>query len=137
MRIPRAAAWGEKPRAVVVGGAGGSRDGVARGVPRELEIHPIEAPHGWRLVGDLSSENAHLLAAMLAHDGRPPGDVTLDLADLTFVDTIGLHVIARAAADLGGDGRLTLRWADPWLHKVLLLSGIDAFANVDMQEVSS
>jgi anti-anti-sigma regulatory factor len=120
----------------VVGGAGGSGDGFGRGVPRELEIHSIEAPQGWRLVGDLSSEHAHRLAAALAHDGRPPGDMTLDLVDLTFVDTIGLHVIARAAADLDGGGRLTLRWADPWLHKVLLLSGIDAFANVDVQEVS-
>ena len=62
------------------------------------------------------------------------GDMTLDLSELSFVDTIGLHVIARAAADLDGRGRLTLRWTDPWLHKVLLLSGIDAFSNVDMKE---
>ena len=120
----------------MAGGEAGSGDGFARGAPRELEIHPIEATRGWRLIGDLSSENAHVLAAALAPDGRPPGDVTLDLTDLSFVDTIGLHVIARAAADLDGGGRLTLRWTDPWLHKVLLLSGIDAFPNVDMQEAS-
>jgi anti-anti-sigma regulatory factor len=120
----------------VVGGAGGSAGEFERGVPRELLIYPTEAPSGWRLVGDLSSENAHLLAAALAPDGRPPGDVTLDLTELSFVDTIGLHVIARAAADLDGGARLTLRWTDPWLRNVCLLSGIEAFPNVDMQEAS-
>ena len=116
--------------------AGGSADEFERGVPRELVIHPTQAPSGWRLIGDLSSENAHLLAAALAPDRRAPGDVTLDLTELRFVDTIGLHVLARAAADLDGGGRLILRWADPWLHKVLLLAGIDAFPNVHLQDGS-
>jgi len=119
----------------VVGGAGGSGDEFER-EPHELGIRPTEAPRGWRLVGDLSSENAHLLADALAPDGRPSGDLTLDLTDLTFVDTIGLHVIARAAVDLDGAGRLILRWSDPWLRRVLLLSGIDAFPNIDLREGS-
>ena len=121
----------------MAGGVGRSGDGREGGSPRELRIDPTEAPRGWRLVGDLSSENAHLLAAALARDGRPPGDVTLDLTELRFIDTIGLHVIARVAADLDGGGRVILRVAEPWLRKVLLLSGIDAFSNVDIEDGSA
>jgi anti-anti-sigma factor len=96
-------------------------------------------PRGLCLVGDLSSENAHLLTAALAAlagDDGAPGSVTLDLTELSFVDTIGLHVIARAALELDGGGRIILDSAEPWLRKVLLLSGIDAMPNVELTERS-
>jgi anti-anti-sigma factor len=101
-----------------------------------LGIYRTDAPSGWRLTGDLSSENAHQLAAALAPDGRPAGDLTLDLTGLTFVDTIGLHVIARVAAYLDGGGRVILSSPEPWLRKVLLLSGIDTFPNVELNGAS-
>jgi anti-anti-sigma factor len=120
-----------------VDGLGGWGEERERRVPRELTISRTEMPRGLCLVGDLSSENAHLLTAALAAlgaDDGPPGDVTLDLADLSFVDTIGLHVIARAAAELDGRGRVMLDSAEPWLRKVLLLSGIDVMPNVELTE---
>jgi len=116
-------------------GTGGSDGELERHVPRELVISRTETPRGLRLGGDLSSENAHQLSTALAAfaaDGDGHGDLTLELSDLSFVDTIGLHVIARTAHDLGGRGRVTLASAEPWLHKVLLLSGIDALPNVDL-----
>ena len=101
-----------------------------------LAIFPTEAPRGLRLVGDLWSENAHLLTdALRAVDGAP-GDITLDLADVSFLDTIGLHAIARAAAELDGHRRVVLASAEPWLRKLLLLSGIDSFPNVELRERS-
>jgi anti-anti-sigma factor len=106
-------------------------------VPRELTISRTETPRGLCLAGDLSSENAHLLTAALAAlaaDDGAPGDLTLDLTDLSFVDTIGLHVIARAALELDGGGRIILDSAEPWLRKVLLLSGIDVMPNVELTE---
>jgi anti-anti-sigma regulatory factor len=67
--------------------------------------------------------------------GGARDDVTLDLNGVTFIDTIGLHAVARAAAELNG-GRIILHCAEPWLHKVLVLSGIDTFPNVDLQELT-
>jgi anti-anti-sigma regulatory factor len=125
-------------------GSGGSDEKQRRPVPRELTIARTETPRGLCLAGDLSSENAYLLTAALAAlaaDGGAPGDLTLDLTldltDLSFVDTIGLHVIARAAAELVGRGRVLLDSAEPWLRKVLLLSGIDALPNVELTGRSS
>ena len=121
-------------------GRGGLCEDSERRVPRELTIARTETPRGLCLAGDLSSENAHLLTAAvatLASDGGPQGDLTLDLTDLSFVDTIGLHVFARAADDLDGRGRVILHSAEPWLRKVLLLSGIDALPNVELTERSS
>jgi len=121
-------------------GSGESDEEHGRRVPRELTIARTETPRGLSLTGDLSSENAHLLSAALASlaaDGGAQGDLTLDLTDLTFVDTIGLHVIALAASDLDGRGRVMLGSAEPWLRKVLLLSGIDVLPNVELTERSS
>jgi anti-anti-sigma factor len=106
---------------------------TAPGEARDLEIQAIEMPYGFRLVGDLSYESAHVLSAALAGSGAHE-DVTLDLNGVTFVDTIGLHAIARAAAELNG-ARITLHCTEPWLHKVLVLSGIDTFPNVELREL--
>ena len=119
-----------------MGSSEGAKNDVERGSPRELEICVVQSPRGFRLVGDLSSESAHLLAAALSVDGARD-DVTLDLAGVAFVDTIGLHVIARAAAELDSGARIILLAPEPWLHKVLVLSGIDMFPNVDLLEPSS
>ena len=64
------------------------------------------------------------------------GDIVFDLADLTFVDSIGLHVIAHVAAQLGSRGQVTIERADPWLRKVLAISGIEALVNVEVTERS-
>jgi anti-anti-sigma factor len=116
-------------------GSGGSGEEFERPVPSELAISRTQMPLGLRLAGDLSSENAHLLVEALAafsSDGAAPSELTLDLTDVTFVDTIGLHVIAHKATELDGNGRLVLASPGPWLRKVLLLSGIDAFPNVEL-----
>jgi|tagenome__1003787_1003787.scaffolds.fasta_scaffold20805822_2 anti-anti-sigma factor len=120
-----------------MGGSAGSGEGRERTVPRELTISRTETPRGLCLAGDLSSENAHLLTAALAAlaaGDEAPGDLTLNLTDLSFVDTIGLHVIAHAALELDGGGRIILDSAEPWLRKVLLLSGIDVMPNVELTE---
>lgn len=111
-------------------------DNVERVSPRELVICAVQSPPGFRLVGDLSSESAHLLSDALAADGAHD-DVTLDLTGVAFVDTIGLHVIARAAAEVDRGSRIILFGAEPWLHKVLVLSGIDMFPNVELLEPPS
>ena len=104
---------------------------------RRLDILETEAPRRWRLVGELSSEHADRLAAALASSDGDGGDVTLDLTEVTFIDTMGLHVIARTAIELRGTGKLTLEAAKPWVRRVLVLSGIDTIPNVELRQRAS
>jgi anti-anti-sigma regulatory factor len=111
----------------------GGNNQRAPGEARDLEIQAIKTPHGFRLSGDLSYAGAQLLSAALAGGGAHE-DVTLDLDGVTFVDTLGLNAIAGAAAELDG-ARIILHCSEPWLHKVLVLSGIDTFPNVELREL--
>ena len=61
-----------------------------------LTLVPLESPlTGFRLIGELDISTALGLKAAL--DGLPQGSVTLDLAELTFIDSSGLHAIMRFA----------------------------------------
>ena len=115
-------------------GPAGSDDGFGEDGSRELDIIETEAPRGWRLVGELSAEHADRLADALASHGEAAGDVTLDLRRVTFIDTMGLHVIARAAVELEARGKLILEAAEPWVRRVLTMSGVDAIPNVELHE---
>ena len=69
----------------------------------------IEIPHGLRLVGELDMLTAPELEAALvqADNGRV---VTLDLAELTFIDSSGIHLIAEYAESM--DVHLPVRLAN-------------------------
>ena len=62
-----------------------------------------------RVVGDLDMDTAAVLAAQLdrAVEGSA-GDVTVDLARVTFLDSVGLHVLLRARTALDAVGRQLL-----------------------------
>src|SRR3954467_9659990 len=103
-------------------GAEGLGDELDRGEPGGLAIYAMSAPRGLRLVGDLFSENADQLATALDADHDALGDLTLDVSELKFIDTFGLHVIARAAAQLDTRARLIIHAPRAWLRRVFLLS---------------
>ena len=111
--------------------------GLEAPTPRELRIVETRAPRGLRLIGELSSENAETLMEALASDGEAGGDLTLDLEGVTFIDTMGLHVIAQAAMQRDGRGRLVLESASPWIRRVFVLAGIDAIPNVELRRGQS
>ena len=81
----------------------------------------------------MCAAHADRLAAALASGTGAEGDLTLDLRDVTFLDTMGLHVIAEAAIQLGDNGTVILVAAQPWVQRVLLLSGVDAIPNVELR----
>ncbi|MFM7718103.1 MAG: STAS domain-containing protein [Actinomycetota bacterium] len=78
-----------------------------------------------RVTGDLDLATAPRFdraAASLALDG----DVTLDAADLRFVDSSGLRSILALARRLQGRGRVTVVHAGPQVRRVLELVRADA-----------
>src|SRR5204863_8462820 len=74
-------------------GPGQSDDGFETEAARDLDILETGAPRRWRLVGEMCAAHADRLAAALASGTGAEGDLTLDLRDVTFLDTMGLHVI--------------------------------------------
>ena len=60
-----------------------------------LTITPLVAPqHGVRLIGELDMATVTRLKEALETVSRN-GPVTLDMAELTFIDSSGLHAIMR------------------------------------------
>jgi len=58
-------------------------------------------------------------------------DVVVDLADVTFIDSTGLVLLAKARARLAGDDRrLVLARPATCVRRVLALAGVDQFFDV-------
>ena len=56
---------------------------------------------------------------------RRPASLTLDLSDVTFIDSTGLQFLLRAAA-MGGDGtRLQFRSCSPAVRRAIEICGIE------------
>lgn len=87
----------------------------------QLDISP--APTGWLLVGEIDAHTAPALAATL--DPLPPGDVVLDVAGVSFLDSSGLRVLlglSRHAREAGG--ALVLLNASHAVRRVVDISGV-------------
>jgi anti-anti-sigma factor len=82
------------------------------------------SPRVIHLHGELDAATVDDLRSVLAPVIRTDGDVEMDLSDLTFMDSSGLHVLLRAAADLGDRGTLRISGATGNVCKLLDLSGV-------------
>jgi anti-anti-sigma factor len=94
--------------------------------PVPLEVGRLETPRTLRLAGELDLNDADALAGRLAVEGEGPGDLTLDVSQLTFIDSTGLRALLRAADSLAGRGNLVLRSPSPAVRRVLELMGLGA-----------
>jgi anti-anti-sigma factor len=81
-----------------------------------VELRGMAHPHvavrsddgnGLKLVGELDVATAPQLTAALR--GMPPtGEVVLDLSELTFIDSCGVHAILDLANTRNGDGSVVI-----------------------------
>jgi anti-sigma B factor antagonist len=87
----------------------------------QLEISSTAT--GWMLSGEIDAHTAPLLAS--AMEELPPGDVTVDVAGVSFMDSSGLRVIIDAASrarDGGGD--LIIANPTPGISRLVEISGL-------------
>ena len=101
-------------------------------VPVALVVEATTAPRGFRIAGDLDASSVGVLADALDPEVERGGELTLDLAGVTFVDSTGLQLLMQAARKLEGRGRLVLVSPQP---RVKLLFGyvlLDRRANVEI-----
>ena len=82
------------------------------------------------LVGELDMLTSRDLLATLQPSIERSGDLTLDLADLRFIDSYGIRVLVMAARGLGGRGSLVLASPRGLVARVLEIVAIDQLANL-------
>ena len=97
-----------------------------------LTITPLVAPqHGFRLIGELDMATvAQLKTAFetLSANGR----VTLDLAELTFIDSTGLHAIMEFARSQNGSGPVILASPSVTARRAIEIAGLEGHPGVEI-----
>ena len=94
----------------------------------QLEIS--STPTGWKLSGEIDAHTAPLLATAMAE--LPTGDVTVDVAAVSFMDSSGLRVLIDAASrarDGGGD--LIIANPTPGISRLVEISGLGEQLRLD------
>ena len=104
-------------------------------VPVELVVEATTSPRGFRIAGDLDVSTVGLLADALEPAVEQGGDLTLDLAGVTFVDSTGLQLLMQAARKLEGRGRLELVSPQPRVKLLFDYVLLDRRSNVDIVTV--
>jgi anti-anti-sigma factor len=94
----------------------------------QLEIAPTAG--GWTLSGEIDAHTAPLLASAMAD--LPQGDVVVDMAAVSFMDSSGLRVLIEAAArarEAGGD--LVIAHSTPGITRLVEISGLSGQLRLD------
>jgi anti-anti-sigma factor len=89
-----------------------------------LEIVETGPPRAFRLIGELDISNADTLGSLLDQEIDERGDISLDLSELTFIDSSGVRVLIRAMDRLTGKDRLLLLSPTISVQHVLSLMGL-------------
>ena len=102
-----------------------------------LLLVPLEEPiRGLRLVGELDiSSVGDLTDALTSMSGD--GDLTLELSELEFIDSSGLHAILQYAGSLNGGGdHLTLASPSAMTRRVFEIAELAKHPNVVIEDTS-
>ena len=101
-------------------------------MPLEI-LREGEDPLRWRLVGELDLAMAdELVETVVPMIEGPAAQVTLDLRQLSFVDSSGIRALISIAARLS-DGTLKLVAPSPAVARVLELVRADSFPNLRIE----
>ena len=99
----------------------------------QLTITPLVPPeHGLHLTGELDMATVtQLETAFEAVSGDGP--VTLDLAQLTFIDSSGLYAIMEFARSRNGSGPLILASPTATARRAIAIAGLDGQPGVEVR----
>jgi anti-anti-sigma factor len=91
------------------------------------EEHVNEAAAVLKPAGEIDLGSSRALAAQLAElAGDPAGDAVLDLSRVTFMDSVGLGVVVKAANRFSRQGkRLHIVAPDGPVRRLIELAGLD------------
>jgi anti-sigma B factor antagonist len=83
-------------------------------------------PRALRVTGSLDVPSAGSLHEVLDLLSREPGDITLDVAGVTYMDSGGLRAVIQACMDLGDRGEFLLLDPSDQVRRLLDTTGVEA-----------
>src|SRR5262249_666336 len=96
-----------------------------------LQIVTLADGPAFRLIGDLDMATVPHPRTPLAL--LPEGTLTLDLAELSFIDSTGLHAIVKYADTLNGTGPLVLENVPRRIRRVFEITNLDRHPSIDLR----
>jgi anti-anti-sigma factor len=97
-----------------------------------LEITYLDGGAGLRLAGDLDLHTAPRLSEAFAEIVNNDG-VKLDVSELTFIDSSGLHAIVACARSANGSGPLILEGASPNMLRMFEITELTGHSNIEIR----
>jgi anti-anti-sigma factor len=91
-------------------------------------------PRIYKLIGELDASNVASADGVLEAEMPLSEDLTLDLSELTFVDTMGISLFTSLSQKLEGLGKLILFSPDHSVRTVLELVGLHDRPNVEISD---
>jgi anti-anti-sigma factor len=82
-------------------------------------------PRSFRLTGALDVPSGGMLHELLDVLSRTEGDITLDVGQVTFMDSGGLRALIQACMDLGDRGEVRLVNPSSQVRRLLGLTGAE------------
>jgi anti-sigma B factor antagonist len=117
---------------------------MGQGVPNDIPFERVgrmttiierSGPRSFRLSGNIDASNAANVADALEPYFQEEGDVTIDLSELEFIDSVGLGVLVTATKGLRGQGKLILENPQHTVARAIELAGLMSISNLEVREV--
>ena len=90
-----------------------------------------EPPSLLHLAGELDLVGASALTEALEPLTSRGGNIGMDLAQLTFMDSTGINALCRAADALGERGRIIVLNATPSVRRVIEIAGLVSIIDIN------
>jgi anti-anti-sigma factor len=97
----------------------------------QFQITTIERDR-YRLSGELDMASAPALSDALGPIVDECRRLTLDLEDLTFIDSSGIRAFVELSSRLDGSGPLVLTNVSDGVHRLLEIVGLDTLPNIQV-----
>jgi anti-anti-sigma factor len=109
-------------------------DGFSAAGDRYFEVYVLQGGvRGLRLVGELDMGSVPLLVEAFS---AGTGQAVLDVSELSFIDSSGIHALVDLAAQENGNGPLILQGALPHIIRLFELMKIGQNANLEIRSGS-
>jgi anti-sigma B factor antagonist len=99
-----------------------------------FEVTPLPEPRSYKLAGELDLATVEHLREVLSRESDSSRDLTLDLSELTYMDSSGLRLIMEMSNSLGGEGLVVLKSPSQLVSRVLRIAGLDRVEGIRVIE---
>jgi anti-sigma B factor antagonist len=96
----------------------------------QLQILVTDDPNGVRLTGEIDMATAPALTEALLTAMAGGKTITIDMADVTFMDSSGLQAILAAAAEATTDDPLVVKDPSAAVLRVMELVGVEQMPQI-------